>query len=95
MKYTNTQIGCRVLCYSGGLNLSKFVSCVFAFTLKFYTSATPHQKVPYLGVSLGRLAVKTPTVGAHHGADHRDHWESLKDHIIKINLPEVACSPTN
>ena len=31
-------------------------------------------------------AVKIPTVGAHRGADRRDHWESLNDLIFKINL---------
>ena len=39
-----------------------------------------------LRVSLGRLAVKTPTVGARRGADHCDHWVSLKDLGNKINL---------
>ena len=39
--------------------------------------------ISYLGASQGRRAVKVPTVGAHRGADRRDHWESLKGLIIK------------
>ena len=35
--------------------------------------------------SLG-IRVKPPTVGAHRGANRRDHWESLKDLIFKIIL---------
>ena len=62
------------------------MSCVLVFTFKFQISAIPHQTISYLEVSLGRLVVKTPTVGAHHGANRRDHWVSLKDLFIKINL---------
>jgi len=40
--------------------------CVLVFTFKFQISAIPHQILSYLRVSLGRLTVKTPTVGAHH-----------------------------
>ena len=39
--------------------------------------------ISYLRASQGRRAVKVPTVGAHRGADRRDHWESLKGLIIK------------
>ena len=35
--------------------------------------------ISYLRASQGRRAVKIPTVGAHRGADRRDHWESLKN----------------
>jgi hypothetical protein len=34
--------------------------------------------------------VKTPTTGAHHGADRRDHWANLKDLFININPLKVA-----
>jgi hypothetical protein len=33
--------------------------------------------------------VKTPTAGAHCGADRRDHWANLKDLFININLLKV------
>jgi hypothetical protein len=34
--------------------------------------------------------VKTPTSGAHRGADRRDHWANLKDLFININPLKVA-----
>jgi hypothetical protein len=34
--------------------------------------------------------VKTPTAGAHRGANHRDHWANLKDLFININPLKVA-----
>jgi hypothetical protein len=49
-----------------------------------------HQIITYLWVSLGRPMVKTPTAGAHHGADDRDHWANLKDRFININPLKVA-----
>ena len=54
--------GCRVLRYSGGPNLSKFVSCVLSFTLKFQSGdLSPNNLLPR--ASLGRPAVKTLTPG--------------------------------
>jgi hypothetical protein len=36
--------------------------------------------------------VKTPTDGAHRGANRRDHWANLKDLFININpLKVVYC----
>jgi hypothetical protein len=36
--------------------------------------------------------VKTPSAGAHRGADRRDHWANLKDLFFNINpLKVVDC----
>jgi hypothetical protein len=81
--------GRRVLRYSNGPNLSKFVLCPCVH-LQVPDSVIPHQIITYLRVSLGRPTVKIPTDGAHHGADHRDHWANLKDLFININPLKVA-----
>jgi hypothetical protein len=52
--------------------------------------AIPHQIITYLRVSLGRPTVKTPTAGAHRGADRPDHWANLKDLFVNINPLKVA-----
>jgi hypothetical protein len=83
VQYTIPQTGRRVLRYSGSLNLSKYVMCP-RFYHQVLDSAIPHQIIFYLRVSLGKLAVKTPTVGANHPEDQRDHWASLKDLIFKL-----------
>jgi hypothetical protein len=58
--------------------------------LQVLDPAIPHQIITYLRVSLGRLTVKTPKAGAHHGADRRDHWANLKDLFTNINPLKVA-----